>query len=94
MDSLTAKISLLPLNEGGRSRPVDLGGRYMPHLRVDGGEYLGVALRSDTAATLEPGESGIVTIDPLYDIDYGALAPGVRFEILEGKSRIGTGVIL
>lgn len=93
MDSLRAKISLLPISEGGRSGPVDLGGRYMPHLRVDGGEFLGVALRSDTAATLEPGGSGIVTIDLLYDIDYGALAPGVRFEILEGRRRIGTGVV-
>jgi hypothetical protein len=38
------------------------------HLRVDGGEFLGVALR--------------------------ALAPGARFEILEGNRRIGTGVVL
>lgn len=57
MDSLRAEISLLPNCEGGRSGAVDLGGRYMPHLRVDGGEFLGVVLRSDTAAAVEPGEA-------------------------------------
>ncbi|WP_284987661.1 hypothetical protein [Arthrobacter sp. fls2-241-R2A-172] len=94
MDSLRADISLLPNSEGGRSGAIDLSGRYTPHLRVDGGEYLGVALRSDTAVTLDPGESGLVTLDLLYDIDYGALAPGARFEILEGNRRIGAGVVL
>lgn len=94
MNSLGAEISLLPTAEGGRRAAVDLGDRYMPHVRVDGGEFLGVALRRETASTLEPGESGIVTIDLLYDIDYGALDTGTRFEILEGNRRVGTGVVL
>lgn len=66
----------------------------MPHLRVDSGQYLGVAIRSDTQSTLEPGATGTVIVDLLYDIDYGQLKPGARFEVLEGSRRVGTGQIL
>lgn len=94
MDSLRATASLLPTAEGGRQSAVELGGRYMPHLRVDGEQYLGVRLRSDAVSTLEPGTTGTVTVDLLYDIDYGALTIGARFEVLEGRRRVGFGQIL
>lgn len=94
MDSLRATLSLLPTAEGGRHSAVDLQGKYMPHLRVDSGQYLGVAIRSDVASTLEPGATGTVTVDLLYDVDYEELKAGARFEVLEGSKRVGTGQIL
>jgi translation elongation factor EF-Tu-like GTPase len=66
----------------------------MPHLRVDGGQYLGVVFRSDAASTLEPGATGTVTVDLLYDVDYGVLKTGARFDVLEGSRSVGTGQIL
>ena len=92
--SIHTEISFLPTTEGGRRWGVDLTGQYMPHLRVDGGDLLGVALRSDTISRIEPGESGTVTMDLPYNIDYSALDAGTHFEILEGNTRVGTGVVL
>ena len=91
MDSLRAEISLLPISDGGRGGAVDLGGRYMPHLRVDGGSFSGSRSEATGQPPFEPGGSGIVTIDLLYDIDYGALAPepSSRFLKATGGSELG-----
>jgi len=44
--------------------------------------------------SIEPGESGVVDLELLYDIDYSPSQPGVAFSIVEGARRVGTGVIL
>ncbi|MFN3690848.1 MAG: hypothetical protein ACK4UU_08000, partial [Fimbriimonadales bacterium] len=67
---------------------------YRPHLRVHE-EYLGVRILSVTAEEIRPGIDYRVGLELLYSgVDYSELAPGVRFEILEGPRVVGTGQIL
>lgn len=95
MKSLPGLIRLLTATEGGRTNPPrDLGGQYCPHLRVHE-DYLGVRIRSDTAEDIRPEVDYRVSLELIYiDVDYSELAPGVRFEILEGPRVVGTGHVL
>jgi hypothetical protein len=94
MDSLPATIRLLPTAEGAGILPSTWEAGTCRTFASDGGQYLGVLIRSDAVSTLELGAAGAVTVDPLYDIDYGELTPGARFEVLEGTRRVGFGQIL
>jgi len=91
--SVRARITLLETVAGGRERGIDTSGGYRPHVRVDGGEMLGVEVVGE-GRSIEPGESGVVDLELLYDIDYSPSQPGVAFSIVEGARRVGTGVIL
>ncbi|WP_374758293.1 hypothetical protein, partial [Leifsonia sp. LS1] len=84
---------LLPPAEGGRHSPISLNGTYRPHIKANTGPYLGVVIRSETAATLNPGEKAPVLLDLPYDIDYSALTSGTTFTILEGPHTVGSGKI-
>lgn len=44
--------------------------------------------------SLAPGEAGEVDVDCIFDVSYDELRPGVRFAIVEGPHRVGTGVVL
>lgn len=71
--------------------------RYMPHARVGPqGEYLGVAF-IDGPAWIQPGSEIEQTLALMYietGVDYSALQPGVRFDILEGNKVVADGVVL
>jgi len=66
----------------------------MPHVRVDGDDtYLGVRFLSETDQLLRPGETASITLELLYEVDYGALKPGVEFDLLEGPRVVGRGKV-
>lgn len=95
MKSIDGIIQFLTAAEGGRTTPPgELRGQYCPHLRVHE-EYLGVRILSDSAEDIRPGVDYRVRLELLYSgVDYSELAPGVRFEILEGPRVVGTGQVL
>jgi hypothetical protein len=44
--------------------------------------------------TMAPGDSGEVEFECLYsEVSYDDLQPGVRFVVVEGTRRVGTGVV-
>ncbi len=71
-------------------------GRYRPHFRVAGGEYLGVAFVGFPDALVQPGESSMATVVFMYEpgVDYAALVEGAQFEVLEGARVVATGRII
>ena len=80
--------------DGGRKNAADLHGRYLPHVRVEGDEtYLGVRFLSETERLIQPGETASITLELLYEVDYGALKPGVEFDVLEGPLLVGRGTV-
>ena len=90
-------VEFLPLEDGGRSNPVglnDLG--YRPHLRVGGGEYLGVEFVDGPEHPIKPGESAFATVRFAYSpqVDYSALVQGAQFEVLEGGRTVGRGHVV
>ena len=94
MELLRASISMRPTAHGGRERAVDLRGKYRPHLQVGEGPLLGVQISSDAAHEVRPGNSAVVTLLRLYEVDYSSLHVGVKFAILEGEREVGTGVVI
>jgi translation elongation factor EF-Tu-like GTPase len=94
METLRGIIRLLPTVAGGRRTAIALDGRYRPHLSLDDGTLLGVRIRSDESAELQPGAQGIVLLDLPYEIDYGALVEGTPFSIMEGPRAVGNGWIV
>jgi hypothetical protein len=83
--------------DGGRATAANLrSGVYRPHLRVSGGEYLGVVLCNGPADAVTPGESACADAVLIYEpaVDYSALTPGVEFDVLEGRQVVGTGKAL
>jgi hypothetical protein len=93
-------IELLPTDKGGRKDPLDLcndkAGQYRPHFRVIGGssELLGVAFMDGPDEPVVPGSSTNATVKCLYPgVGYAELVVGANFEILEGTSVVGRGVL-
>ncbi len=94
-------IELLTPEQGGRSLPLHLSTdesrTYKPHFRTVGGdgEYLGVEFVDGPDDPVRPGAGTFATVRFLYapEVDYRALVPGARFEILEGRRVIGRGEI-
>src|SRR5262245_11613609 len=92
-------VEFKPTDEGGRRTPVllneDSAVRYMPPLRVHGGdgEYLGVEFVDGPDRPIAPGGGTHVTIRFLYEpqISYDALAVGVSFDVCEGGRVVGSG---
>lgn len=83
--------------EGGRVSPAFLGdGKYRPHVRVAGGEYLGVAFVGLPEALVQPGASCVATVVFMYEpgVDYATLVEGARFEVLEGARVVATGRVI
>ncbi|HEY0240629.1 MAG TPA: hypothetical protein VGC37_18515 [Friedmanniella sp.] len=94
VELLRAEIVMTPTAAGGRTRPADLRGAYRPHLRVDNGPLLGVQISSDLADEVAPGQTAVVSLLRLFEIDYSSLQVGTRFAILEGAREVGTGAVL
>ena len=96
MIRLTAEPTLIPTSQGGKSRPIIGGGKYRPQFSVDSPEIstsFFVDVIQDRAA-LAPGETAIVEGQLLRpELFQGRLIPGARFEIREGKSIVGRGVL-
>jgi hypothetical protein len=87
-------VEFLSAAAGGRQSAVFLNeGHYRPHLRVAGGEYLGVVFVDGPDEPIQPGGSTFATVCFVYEpaVNYDALAEGALFEVLEGKSLVGTG---
>jgi hypothetical protein len=83
-----------PTAAGGRKQPADLRGVYRPHLRVDDGPPLGVQITSNLADEVAPGQTAVVNLLRLYEIDYSSLQAGTPFVILEGARVVGTGAVI
>ena len=94
---MRARVTLLSPEAGGRRTPIraSADSHYMPHIVVDGGEYLGVRITL-AGSDLSPGETTELIIDQLYAerVDYSALTVGTRFELHEGPNVVGYGVIV
>ena len=87
-------VAFLRHDEGGRKRPPLLNG-YCPHLRVPPSkEMLGVRF-VDGPETHSAGDTVHAVIEFLYkpQVSYDALVIGARFEIVEGPTIVGHGVI-
>ena len=83
--------------EGGRVSAAFLGdGKYRPHLRVAGGEYLGVAFVGVPESLVQPGASCMATVSFMYEpeVDYAALVEGAQFDVLEGARVVATGRVV
>ena len=96
MQVINAIITLLPAESGGRTTPTTaVACHYRPHLRVEpNGPYMGVCLIAGPER-LYPGDEATVTMALVYygSVDYSALASGASFEILEGPTVVGHGVV-
>jgi hypothetical protein len=89
-------VELLPTSDGGRAHAVVLDDAgYRPHLRVEGGDYLGVEFVDGPAEPLIPGQKSYATVRFLYwpEVCYEALTVGTSFEILEGSRVVGRGCV-
>ena len=88
-------VDFLPMERGGRSAPVDLGtpGLYRPHLRVAGGELLGVEFVDGPDDPIAPGTGSFATVHFLYEpaVSYAALIEGADFDLLEGLRVVAHG---
>jgi translation elongation factor EF-Tu-like GTPase len=83
--------------QGGRVSPVFLGdGKYRPHFRIAGGEYLGVAFVGLPESLVQPGASCMATVSFMYEpgVDYAALVEGAQFEVFEGARVVATGRVI
>lgn len=92
--NIDVEIKFFTSEDGGRSSTVNLSeGKYRPHLRVNGGEYLGVTFVDGPLEPVAPGWSGSAIVALLYEpnIDYSALKPGASFEVLEGARIVAVG---
>ncbi len=88
-------VATVTIDLQGRRTPIQpRAGTYRPHLVPDGSSsMLGVQFVNGPES-LSPGDTGEVEIECLYDIAYEELQPGVRFAIVEGPHRMGSGVVL
>ncbi len=80
--------------EGRTKMPVLTGGIYRPHLRVQGGEYLGVSFVD--GQLVSPGSAARSVAALIYEpgVDYSALMVGTHFDVLEGQTLVGSGRVL
>ena len=70
-----------------------LGSGYAPHLRFDGAREALAVRVNDVPADARFGQTITVSIELSYhpQMNYGTLAPGVRFELLEGQKVVAEG---
>lgn len=90
-------VEFKPTAEGGRRAPVWLNtAQYRPHLRVGGGEYLGVVFVGGPVGPVEPGATAEALVAFVYEpgVTYSALSEGAEFEIVEGSSVVGSGRVV
>ena len=93
MVEITAKIHLLPMNEGGRKSFVFSG--YRPNLRFGKELYTDAAITFSDREKLFPGETWQVTIHvPKPEFVQEYLKVGKVFDIHEGSRKVGNGEIL
>lgn len=80
---------------GGRTTPIHPRARtYRPHFVPEGSSSLLGVQFTNGPETMGPGESGDVEFECLYsEVSYDDLQPGVRFAVVEGARRVGSGVM-
>ncbi len=90
--SLSAKISLLPTELGGRKKPIQTG--YKPAFAFNSSNHYSGEIRLVGRKELNPGDSGSVVIRllPARTIRK-TLKANDAFIIAEGSKTIGTGII-
>lgn len=89
---IRANLRLLPLNEGGRSSPIESGYRSLE--RFEGAEAdLGFELDLDPER-LAPGESGTGRLSFWAAEELPELSVGQWFELREGARVVGDGTVL
>jgi len=91
LPEIEVEVVLSPATSGARSQKV-LPDGYRPHLRVNGGEYLGVEFfGASRRIDSKPTFRAKVRLVYWPQVDYEALSIGTTFEILEGPSVVGHG---
>lgn len=98
MKHAQVRVKFLLPSEGGRNSPLAprAWGHYMPHLRVvDQGDLLGVKFVKGPNEAITPGVDYEFEVEFLYPgMNHDPLVPGVYFEVLEGPTKVGTGVVI
>ena len=79
---------------GRATMPVLTGGMYRPHLRVKGGEYLGVSLVDGPHASLGSTVRAVAALMYAPEVDDSALVVGTHFDVLEGPKVVGSGRVV
>lgn len=110
VSKISAMVTFLSTEEGGRTHPVHDSPTYMPHVVVgDPGQravmvdetglstesYLGVRFTGD-GQQLTPGVEYGVQLELLYlgRVDYSELVPAATFTIREGGRVVGFGSVV
>ena len=110
VSKISALVTFLPTEEGGRAHPAHDSSNYMPHVVVgdpsqrvalvdESGtsteSYLGVRFTGD-GQQLTPGLEHEVQLQLLYvgRVDYSALVPAATFTIREGGRVVGFGSVV
>lgn len=90
--NLTAKISLLPTEMGGRKKPVFTG--YKPSFSFNSLQHYSGEIRLLRKQQLRPGGSAIAVIKLLPARTLRkTLKPNDAFTITEGSKTVGSGII-
>jgi translation elongation factor EF-Tu-like GTPase len=95
--SAVVQVEFKATAEGGRRAPVWLNtAQYRPHLRVRGGECLGVVFVSGPVGPVEPGSAAEASVAFVYEpgVNYSGLSEGAQFEIVEGSNVVGWGRVV
>jgi len=89
-------VEFVGADVGGRESAAHLAESYSPHLRVGSGEYLGVAFAEIAGSSARDGRCVSAEVNFVYapTVDYGDLAVGAQFQILEGARIVGVGRVV
>ncbi len=96
-DMLQLEVTFASQAQGGRARTPSLkGGWYRPHLVIPPGEeMLGVVFVEGPEMAACAGQPIVVVAKLAYPgVSYGALLPGVKFQIQEGARTVGQGRVI
>ena len=95
--NIEIEVRFLNAEEGGRQLPPNLKvGTYRPHFRLSPDRTrLGVEF-VDGPSLIQPNVPFTATVRPLYapSVDYTTLAVGTHFEVVEGPSVVGHGIVI
>jgi len=91
---IQAEVVMLDESEGGRKPPKLFNG-YRPHIVIKPDELLGIIFKSVPEKVLS-NQAVKVLLAPAYidTVDYSAIKPGAKFQIVEGKRVVGNGHII
>ena len=92
--NIQAEVVMLDESEGGRKPPKLFNG-YRPHMVINPNELLGIIFTSVPDKVLS-NQVVKVGLSPAYlgTVDYSAVIPGAKFQIVEGARVVGNGHII